>query len=422
MNLPQPPQCPWFATYRYALLACLAAAAALLSIYAPLGIAPLLAGAGALMAIGAIAARQRLPLPGRQGLLLLVLLLTWGALSLIWAINPRGAVTTLAQTTGVLVCAAVLMSGTSMLGAQATRKLFRVVAIVLAAAMCLYAIELAFGAPIRSLTRITAPSGEELFSPYNRGLTVFLLLVAPTVISLRRNSQPRFAAALSLGAGAIIYLYYGGSLQTALTGGLFAALLAFLWRAQAVKALGLLTALMILLAPFVVHFTLMGDAIDRIAPRIGSLSAVHRLVIWEFATGKIEERPLAGWGLDAARAMPGGKEKRTIVFGRESGTYARDLEELPLHTHNLALQLWLELGVIGAALGAGFVAWLFLQIARAQGDRIETALLTGHATTALLIAGLSYGIWQAWWLSTLVLSAALCRLAMAAAPANADKP
>jgi O-antigen ligase len=416
MNWLQPYGSPWFATYCCALLACLAAASALVSIYAPLGVAPLLVGAAALMVIGAIAARQPLSLPTRHGLLLLILLLAWGALSLTWAINQRGAVTTIVQTAGVLVCATVLMGGAAILDARSAHKLFRMLAIALAAAMCLYAIEFAFGAPIRSLTRITAPGGEELFSPYNRGLTVFLLLVVPTAISLRRNGQQRFAAALSIGAGAIICLYYGGSLQTAMMGGLLAALLAFLWRAQAVKALGLLTAFMILLAPFAVHFSLMGDAIDRIAPRIGSLSAIHRLVIWEFATGKIEERPLAGWGLDAARAIPGGKEKRTIIFGRESNTYARDLEELPLHTHNLALQLWLELGVVGAALGAGFVAWLFLQIARTQGDRIETALLTGHAITALLIAGLSYGIWQAWWLSTLVLSAVLCRLAMAAAP------
>jgi len=38
------------------------------------------------------------------------------------------------------------------------------------------------------------------------------------------------------------------------------------------------------------------------------LSAGHRLLIWSFAGDQIAEQPLAGWGLDSSRAIPGGED------------------------------------------------------------------------------------------------------------------
>jgi O-antigen ligase len=65
------------------------------------------------------------------------------------------------------------------------------------------------------------------------------------------------------------------------------------------------------------------------------------------------------------------------------------------HPHNAALQIWVELGVIGAFLGA-LVAALLLRGMAGLG-RAELA-----AATALLAAGLAdslvgQGAWQGWW-------------------------
>ena len=85
-------------------------------------------------------------------------------------------------------------------------------------------------------------------------------------------------------------------------------------------------------------------------------------------------------------------------------------EKLPLHTHNAPLQWWLELGLPGAALMAGL--WLFALrlIAGQSAGRAARAIAIGGFAAAFVIACLSFGAWQAWWLATLGLAAALIAL------------
>jgi O-antigen ligase len=82
----------------------------------------------------------------------------------------------------------------------------------------------------------------------------------------------------------------------------------------------------------------------------------------------------------------------------------------------MALQWWLELGLPGAALGATILFWFFHLIPRIALDRIEEGLLVGQLTAATMIAALSYGIWQSWWLSTLVIALALSTAAVRVMP------
>jgi O-antigen ligase len=113
-------------------------------------------------------------------------------------------------------------------------------------------------------------------------------------------------------------------------------------------------------------------------------------MIWSFAGDRIAERPLAGWGLDASRAIPGGDEP--IYEGRVW---------LPLHPHNAAIQLWLELGAPGAVLFALLLAWLWLSLAAAPWPQLFTAAAGASLTSAVIAAIGAYGIWQEWWIGTL---------------------
>ena len=104
-----------------------------------------------------------------------------------------------------------------------------------------------------------------------------------------------------------------------------------------------------------------------------------RLNIWSFATARILEHPLVGWGLDASR-----------TFGNA----------IPLHTHDGALQVWLELGAVGALLMA--TAWLFLLKAiydLVEVDRRLAAVAAASACAYLMIGAVSFGVWQEWWLA-----------------------
>ena len=137
------------------------------------------------------------------------------------------------------------------------------------------------------------------------------------------------------------------------------------------------------------------------------LSAGHRLLIWSFVGDRIAEHPLAGWGLDSSRAIPGGKDP--IEPGE---TW------LPLHPHNAALQLWLELGVPGAVLFALLTGICRgSRSARAEWPRLFAAAAGGSLATAFVASLATYGIWQEWWQGTLWFSLFLV-LVMARAAAG----
>jgi O-antigen ligase len=125
-------------------------------------------------------------------------------------------------------------------------------------------------------------------------------------------------------------------------------------------------------------------------------STHHRLVIWRFTAERIAERPFLGWGFDGSRSVPGGDEDLGV------GETA-----LPLHPHNAALQWWLELGLPGAAIGAAFLLALVRAIVRDLPDRPSAAAALGLLVSGTVVANVSYGIWQGWWLAALALSAAL---------------
>lgn len=139
-------------------------------------------------------------------------------------------------------------------------------------------------------------------------------------------------------------------------------------------------------------------------------SALHRLYIWDFVTDRIAEKPVLGWGLDSARRMPGGQD--SVMLGENCpGATPIMGQKLPLHPHNAILQTWLELGGLGIVLGfGGLIATLGAVYARRR--RIVAAVLVASSVAGTLVALVSYGVWQEWFLSALLLAAAVSALAL----------
>ena len=107
-------------------------------------------------------------------------------------------------------------------------------------------------------------------------------------------------------------------------------------------------------------------------------SAAHRLLIWDFVILRIAERPLLGWGMEASRSLPGhattppgGPGPLRPGWRRDARLAGRRAELLPLHPHNGALQLRLELGWPGVLLAA--------LLARRPGAGQPRRRGTGHA-------------------------------------------
>ena len=216
-------------------------------------------------------------------------------------------------------------------------------------------------------------------------------------------------AALLVGAGVLISLP-GETARLATIAGLAAALLSLAAPRLVPRLIGAILGLAILVMPLLVGF------IPKMPTANLPLSAVHRLVIWDFTVARIAEKPLTGWGLEASRAMPGGRaQPDTVTLDRLNITNPAQraflanphVEVMPLHPHNGALQLWLELGGIGALLGAVLMLALGFAASRSAVPAVGAGMLASAAVTGML----SFGLWQAWWVASLLLAMVALHLA-----------
>ena len=84
-------------------------------------------------------------------------------------------------------------------------------------------------------------------------------------------------------------------------------------------------------------------------------SGVNRLELWDYMTARVLERPLLGWGLSSAGAVPiSPAELAGYSFVMGPGTYP----------HNQWLELWIETGALGAMAGLLFASVVLRRIWR----------------------------------------------------------
>lgn len=385
----------------------------LVGIFAPLGVAPLgaLAGAGLL----AVTWRQRpwSRVPRWIGAVI-VLALLWSAASLLWALDLRDSLVGTARLVGTSLAGLVTVAAVSLMDEDSRDRLlpWAVAAAVLTA--MLLVVEYSTGNGLTKLIASIKGHGVAGYkSSMNRGATVLAMLVWPLALMLRRRHGP--LKALLLVAVVVPAVAMGNSMssQAALAGGLAAALLVALFRRWALRAMmaGLVVA--------VVGMPILAASLPPPQVTFESLpmipySAHHRLTIWTFTGQRIMEHPLRGWGMEASRTMPGAEDEiRVNRYDAHTGIHHSLLQsQLPLHPHNAILQWWLELGAVGAGL-MGLLAVLVLRrIECLGGDRFQQAALAGSFAAAFMVSAISYGFWQSWWQASLWLVAAVGALAI----------
>ncbi len=165
------------------------------------------------------------------------------------------------------------------------------------------------------------------------------------------------------------------------------------------------TAILIVSAPYVVKFSgAKTYATPEAQTAVSSLppSTRHRLAMWSFAVEKIDEKPWLGWGFGSSRHIP-----------QEDRRLAPNMEIMPLHPHNLALQTRLELGLPGSLILAGLVFSVFYRLATFTNDGWISGLAMAPAAGWLFVANVSYGMWQSWWIALAFLLAVFMKFALA---------
>jgi O-antigen ligase len=254
-------------------------------------------------------------------------------------------------------------------------------------------------------------SGQNLEAFLSNGIVIVVLLVWPvvTILNRRKNWGWTFAA---LAAVPWIAFHFGHSASLlAIAAGLLAWGLARFSRKTAANSIAAAFTIMVIAMPYLVGQFLDSSKIHQFANsdfgRSLPNSIIPRLTIWEFTARQSKERPTLGWGLNSSRIQPGGGEKAIIFDERVGNGQIKQLHNesnLPLHPHNQALQIWLELGGVAAIIVAIFGGAILKRFSVA---RIAEAPLFGLIISYFAFAFLSFGAWQNWWIATLFLVAVI---------------
>lgn len=335
---------------------------------------------------------------GRPLAAALVLACIWAALSIPWApdtwLGIRGAL----KLFGNLLLGVVLFSVAHRLDADGRRWIAPALLSGFGLILAVLIIEELFKGPISVGLRGLPYRGPGGFFWLNAPAAILTLMIWPVSLNLwRRHRGAMVIAAFGLMALTLYLMTYWTGLVS-LVAGMIAALCVYAFKRRAGIALAVLFALGVATAPFLPATVLKPDAVVE---AVGDVPPplMHRLYIWEFAAERIAEHPIRGWGMNASRVIPGGKN---VVQGKAWSGYV-----MPLHPHNAVLQVWLELGLPGALLFGVIGVLVFLGIVRPHIARVQSAAAAGQAVTALALLSSSYGIWQSWWLAVLWISASL---------------
>lgn len=258
-------------------------------------------------------------------------------------------------------------------------------------------VELSFDAPFHRLSDGLGPAVTVDPARHNRPAVALLLLALPLAGLLARRVDWRHAAAaVLLGAAPAV----SGDSAAGWLAGAVAALVfvAARWRPGVVLAAGgALTVAFVAAAPPLL--TTAYQVATRHEIRM-PLSFTDRLEIWDHAAGAVADAPWLGRGLGSVKHLPMTDEQRDRYRIHKAPS---------THAHNAALQLRVEFGAVGVAaaltlLGIGAVA-----VRRMDRGARATALAT--ASALLVIAMLSFGLWQETWLAMIGVTLAVLRLA-----------
>ena len=334
--------------------------------------------------------------------------LAWGALSTVWSLDPEVSLQRWMKLVGHFLLGAVLLAAVNEgLATNAARAWATRVALWGGAgALAVLAAHALTGGVFLVALGLTAPHPDPQIvrSATNPAATVIAVFAAPAALLLyRRHGAPAMLTALAVTAGVVVLFSESFAAKVGLglalaVGGLV------LWQGRrTLRWLALLLVALVLVLPALRLIDPAPFSLLRTAAADHGLtlpgSALHRTYIYDFVLGRIAERPLLGWGLGISRVLPGGRD-------HVPDPNLNNHEFLPLHPHNGVLEVWVELGAVGA-LGFAAIVWLVLTaIRRRSADRGAAAALAAAATAYMTIGMLAYGIWSSWWIATGILAAA----------------
>ena len=122
-------------------------------------------------------------------------------------------------------------------------------------------------------------------------------------------------------------------------------------------------------------------------------NASHRTAIWKSFMEMVVSAPVHGWGFASSLLF----DPVTLDLSREQ---LSRFTRAP-HPHNAFLQIWIEMGLIGAIILCGFLMSIVRNIKFTKPVTLPFTLAMSLGILAVMT--FSHGAFQTWWLATLVI-------------------
>ena len=365
----------------------------LLTVYVPLAFAVILPVGAVLALISRATSSMPVFRFDRLSTILICGFLLFAGASALWSFAPDLAVDKITRTAAAVIAGLVFITAMKGLDAEAAKRVSSCFLAGMCLALVLIMIERISGGV---LLRFNATDDlQNIFlNQFNRPLSVLSVLsvlIWPAVVILARRHWLLALAAVCAFAAGLPFFINTSAFASLFVGGFFFVVVYMLPKIGPMTV-GLMMAAAVVLAPTIDHTLPPPKKLFETLnlPR----STYHRLVIWEFTTQRIAERPVLGWGFNTSRAMPGSQTNLDVSE-----------KALPLHPHNAALQWRLELGILGALFGAAIVLVSTDMARRYAADRVARAGAVASIGATYVIAMISFGAWQTWWVSGMFLIA-----------------
>lgn len=155
--------------------------------------------------------------------------------------------------------------------------------------------------------------------------------------------------------------------------------------------------------PFLVNTYITQDFIQRANDRFPNISYIHRLHVWKDVSYYSTREFLLGHGISAGKFTEFSKKQKRWFFKHSDKTITpMKTDVIPTHPHNILLQIYLELGIIGVF----FLCFFYFRMIQGMRRRFteypeHAPIYLAYFTAIQAIVWVNVSIWETWFLSTL---------------------
>ena len=325
-------------------------------------------------------------------------------ISYYWSINPERTSEVIGPISGIIIAIFIVLNITQNNKILNIENLIGIPLII--TSLCIFS-DMILNTEIRAnLAMLAGDAPTSRSANFGRGIIILLMIMPFSVAMYINKGKILLALGIVILVSAIVILGPNHSAKIALFITILSSIIIYFLGPRSFLYFGIISIIFILFLPIIS---------SKILPPIGSIeknnyynvpwqktaiggSIIHRLLVWEYVANEIYKKPLLGYGTGTSRLIG-----QNIILNVPN-TNQEIKGGIPLHPHNNFLEIWLELGLLGIIIIN--ILWMKIikyGIQMRQDSYIIGTGVCSSIVTIFIISNLSFGVFQAWWMSSIAL-------------------